>query len=109
MSFTTCPVAIIDAPSEKVWSLLDTPENYARWWDAETCAIIPQGSAQPGQRIFAETREFGRKWKLSVQVERIDEAGRQLDLRTSLPFGISMRNHFTCSPVGERQCLVSFG
>ncbi len=109
MSFTTCPVATIDAPAEKVWSLLDTPENFSRWWDAETCEIIPEGPAQAGQKIIAETAEFGRNWKLCVQVNGIDEIGRQLDLTTSFPFGITMRNHFTCSPVGEKQCFVSFG
>jgi hypothetical protein len=109
MSFTTCPVATVNAPADQVWNLLDTPANFARWWDADTCAIIPEGPAQPGQRIIAETSEFGRDWKLSLQVERVDEANRQLDLTTSLPFGITLHNHFTCSPVGEAQCLVSFG
>jgi hypothetical protein len=109
MSFTTCPVATINAPVDHVWSLLNTPANYDRWWDAETCAILPEGLAQPGQRILADSAALGRHWQVSVVVEGIDEVRRQIDLTTSLPFGITLNNHFTCSPVGEAQCRVSFG
>ena len=109
MSFTTCPVATINVPVEQVWSLLDTPGNFDRWWDAETCEIVPEGPAQPGQRIVAKTSGLGRQWRVAVVVEGIDEARREIDLTTSLPLGITLHNHFTCSPVGETQSLVSFG
>jgi len=109
MSFTTCPVATVNASAEQVWSLLDIPGNYDLWWDAKTCAIIPEGPAQPGQRILAETTGLGRHWRLSVMVDGIDKARRQIDLTTSLPLGITMHNHLVCSAVGEAQCQVSFG
>jgi hypothetical protein len=109
MSFTTCPVATVNTSVDQVWSLLNIPANYDRWWDARTCAIIPEGPAQPGQRILAESTGFGRHWRVSVLIEGVDDSRRQIDLTTSLPFGITLHNHFTCSPVGEAQCRVSFG
>ncbi len=109
MGFTTCPVATVNASADQAWSLLNNPGNFDRWWDAKTCAIIPEGPAQPGQQILAETIGLGRHWRVSVVIEHVDEVGRQIDLTTRLPFGITLHNHFTCSPVGEAQCRVSFG
>ncbi len=47
---------IIHAPVEKVWPFLSEPANYALWWDAQTVSIVPEGRAQPGQKIHASLR-----------------------------------------------------
>ena len=104
-----CPVATIHAPAERVWNFLSEPSNYALWWDAQTRSIFPSGPAQPGQKIYAETAEFGKQWSLTVIVEKVNHAERKIDLTTKLPFGITVYNHITCAPLNNGDCQVSFG
>ena len=109
MTFSTCPVATVDAPIDHVWSLLANPAQYARWWDAQTRSIVPDGPAQPGQQIFAQTAALGIHWAVHVTVQAVASEKRQLDLLTRLPFGISVHNHIACSPLDSRHTRVSFG
>ena len=109
MAFSTCPIAVVDAPAERVWDLLSEPANYAQWWNVPTRAITPEGSAQPGQRIEAGTTALGRQWNVNVTVEHVDPAQRVIDLTTRLPFGITVHNHITCVPLDATTCRVSFG
>ena len=109
MSLSTCPIATVEAPVERVWDLLADPGSYALWWDAETRSITPPGSATPGQRISAQTSALGKRWDVQVTVDDLDHARRQLDLTTRLPFGISVRNHIVCHALDSRRCRVSFG
>jgi len=110
MSFSTCPIAVVHAPAERVWDLLSEPANYDQWWDAQTRSIIPEGPAQPGQRIEAETTALGRQWNVvNITVEHIDHAQRVIDLTTRLPFGITVHNHITSVPLDATTCRLSFG
>ena len=109
MAFSTCPIAAVGAPAERVWDLLSQPTNYAQWWNAQTRAITPAGSAQPGQRIEAQTTALGRQWNVNITIERIDRARREIDLTTRLPFGITVHNHIRCVPLDAATCRVSFG
>lgn len=112
MAFSTCPIAVIHAPAERVWDLLSEPANYAQWWDAQTrwnFGITPAGSAHPGQRIEAQTAALGRQWNVIVTVEHVDHAQHVIDLTTRLPFGITVHNHITCVPLDATTCRVSFG
>jgi hypothetical protein len=56
MSFSTCPIATVHAPLEKVWSLLSDPSRYALWWDAEMRSIDSEGPAIAGQEILAQAK-----------------------------------------------------
>jgi len=109
MALSTCPIAAVRAPAERVWNLLSEPANYAQWWDAQTRAITPAGSTQPGQRIKAQTTALGRQWNVNITVEHIDHARRVIDLTTRLPFGITVHNHITCVGLDATTCRVSFG
>ena len=109
MTFNTCPISIVSAPVEKIWKILSEPEGYALWWDAQTRTIEPPGAAIPGQVIYAQTMALGLSWKVTIRVEAVDASRRRLDLTTDLPLGITVRNHITCTPVGESACQVSFG
>ena len=104
-----CPIAVVGAPAERVWDLLSEPANYAQWWDAQTCAITPAGSARPGQRIEAQTTALGRQWSVNITVDHMDHAQRVIDLTTRLPFGITVHNHIACVPLDATTCRVSFG
>lgn len=109
MSFSTCPIVRVHAPVERVWASLSEPANYAESWDAQTRRIEPPGPAKPGQRIFAQTVAAGLPFDVNVLVEGIDEAGHVIHLKTSLPFGITVGNHITCTSVDPTSCQVSFG
>jgi ligand-binding SRPBCC domain-containing protein len=88
VAFSTCPIAVVHAPAERVWNLLSEPANYAHWWDAQTRAITRAGSAQPGQRIEAQTPALGRQWNVNITVEHIDHARRVIDLTARLPLAL---------------------
>lgn len=109
MSISTCPIATVEAPVERVWQLLADPNNYGLWWDAETCSIEPAGPARPGQRISARTRALGKDWDVRITVARVDPDKRVLDLTTQLPFGITAHNHIVCGTLDNTNCRVSFG
>jgi len=109
MSIRACPLATIDAPVERVWSLRSEPANYDLWWDAQTRSIVPEGPASPGQKIYAQTTAPGKHWPIVVTVNDVDEAKRQIHLTTVLPFGITVNNHITCLPLDAARCRVSFG
>jgi uncharacterized protein YndB with AHSA1/START domain len=109
MSFSTCPIATVDAPVEHVWRLLVDPARYALWWDAETRSISPTGPAQAGQQIFAQTIALGERWDVHITVQSVTPEKHQLELVTRLPWGITVLNHITCMPLDQHQTRVSFG
>lgn len=109
MPFTACPIATIDAPAERVWSLLDDPREYASWWDARTRAIVPDGPARAGQQVRAKASAMGLQWDVHVTVESVDAANRRIDLLTRLPFGITVRTRITCNPLDDAHTRVGFG
>ena len=109
MSINVCPMAIVRAPVEDVWMLLVEPANYAQWWDAKTHSIVPEGPAQPGQKIYARSAALGRQWEVNTTVEMVDPLKRQIELTTNLPLGITIYNHITCTPLDREECRVSFG
>jgi ligand-binding SRPBCC domain-containing protein len=109
MGVYICPIANIEAPLERVWSFLSEPANYALWWDAQTQAIAPAGSAQPGQKIKAQSRALGKQWEVNILVEGVDEPKHQLHLKTMLPFGITVFNHITCTAINNAATQVTFG
>jgi hypothetical protein len=109
MSVYVCPIALVNAPAERVWRLLSDPASYALWWDAETRSIFPEGRARRGQKIYAQSKELGRRWDVHINVGMVDEDRRQIDLTTRLPLGITVYNHISCLPLDNESCRVSFG
>jgi hypothetical protein len=109
MSFSTCPITIVDAPVDQVWRLLADPARYALWWDAQTRSINPEGAAQPGQQIFAQTVGLGTRWDVHVTVQAVMPEKQQIALRTRLPLGITVHNQATCVSIDGQHTRVSFG
>jgi ligand-binding SRPBCC domain-containing protein len=109
MSVSVCPIAIVNAPPERIWALLSEPASYAVWWDADTRTITPSGPAQPGQTILAQTRGLGLKWPVRISVNAVDAARRAIDLTARLPLGITVYNHITVAPAEGGAGRVSFG
>jgi uncharacterized protein YndB with AHSA1/START domain len=71
MGFSTCPIGTVNAPVDQVWRLLADPMHYALWWDAQTRSIVPEGPAQPGQHIFAQTTALGKQWSVHLTVQAV--------------------------------------
>jgi uncharacterized protein YndB with AHSA1/START domain len=109
MSVSTCPIATVDAPVGRVWRLLANPSCYSLWWDAQTFSIIPEGPAQPGQEIFAGAVALGKRVGFHITVRAVTPEKHQLELVTRLPFGITVHNHITCTPLDGQHTRVSFG
>src|SRR3954447_24484034 len=109
MSLSVCPATRVEAPVERVWALLADPGRYDSWWDARVVSVEPAGVAQAGQVIRGRSRAFGRDWPVSLRVLAVDPVRHQIDLATTLPFGIAMQNHIACGPLGEGASRLSFG
>ena len=104
MSLRVCPIAPAYAPVERVWSYQSTPANFSRWWDRKTRSIEPEGEAQPGQRIHAQSVAFGIPWNVEVLVERVDHPAHTLDVMQSLPLGIIIFSHIACTRLSPLRC-----
>ena len=105
MTVSTCPIASINAPVERVWEFLAEPANYDLWWDAKTLSIVPEGRAQVGQRVQAKAGGFN----ILLMVEAVDASKHQIDFTTKFPFGITGFNHLTCIALTNSTTQVSFG
>ena len=105
MSVSVCPVAVIHAPAERVWTLLAEPANFDLWWEAHTRSIVPEGRGQAGQKIHAKAGGLS----IWVVINAIDEAKRQIQVTSTFPLGITVSSHATCTPLEEEACQVSFG
>src|SRR5215471_3843832 len=108
-SLSSCPIATVHAPVEQVWRLLADPSRYDLWWNVRTVSIVPEGPAQPGQHILACAAPLSRKGAIHLTVQSVEPEKHQLDLLTQLPFGITVYNHITCTPLDQQQTRVSFG
>lgn len=109
MSLSACPIVTIDAPLDQVWRLLADPSRYDLWWEARTVSIVPEGPAHAGQQIVAHVGALGLNAKIHLTVESIQFERHEINLVTQMPFGMTIHNHITCTPLDDRQTRVSFG
>lgn len=109
MGFNICPAAVVSAPVENVWELLEDLTLYDQWWDARTVRIVPEGSASPGQVLYAKTAQYGRQWNLTLRVERVDPVKHQIQLHVSLPLGTVNDATITGTAIDSTSCRVQFG
>lgn len=109
MPLSVCPTTTVKAPLDSVWRMLSEPKNFSLWWEAHTQRIDPPGPAQAGQMVYAGLGALGLAGKLTVRVDAVDPNRHQLHLTTRLPFGITVHNHITCTPVDAASTFISFG
>ncbi|HEV7509534.1 MAG TPA: SRPBCC family protein [Thermoanaerobaculia bacterium] len=102
-------MATVEAPIEQVWRLLADPAQYAQWWDAQICSIIPESPAHSGQQIFAQTVALGKRWDVHITIQAVTPEKHQLELVTRLPLGITVLNHINCTPLDSQHTRVGFG
>ena len=109
MSISTCPIATVQAPLDRVWAILSAPADYGAWWDARTERVAPPGPLAVGQTVYATAGALGLRLRVTTRVEAIDLARHTLHLRTTFPLGISVANHITCQALDAGRCRISFG
>jgi hypothetical protein len=108
MSYASCPVAIVHAPVELVWTLLTEPARWGDFFDIRITSINPAGGAVAGQKVCGESGPHFLHLKLEFRYFEIDAVNYKLGLHVRLPFGVMVREQLSCVPFGRRQCRVNY-
>lgn len=109
MTLKVCPAAVVNAPREKVWGLLDDPGGYGKIWsDAHLADVVPPGHLTPGQTLTFVGRILGWSWTISARVEEVD-SGTRVQMHVSLPFGIVQRTQIQCAALPDGTTRVQYG
>jgi hypothetical protein len=109
MMISTCPSQLAHAPASAVWPFLADPLHYREWIDAHLASITPRGAAAPGQRLILRAPSWGRWFRLEVVVDAVDAASRVVELTTTFPFGLVMKNRLAAVAVDADTSRVQFG
>jgi len=108
MPVTACPVTTVDAPLDRVWSLLTDPRQIGEWSDFRFEAAEPDAPIRVGQRWRFSAIAFGRRWPVLVTVTGIELEPRSLGLDIALPLGIVNEEHLTLARLGDDRTRVQF-
>jgi hypothetical protein len=108
MGLSVCPAAIVAAPIDVVWSLVQ-PERLSQWIDGTVDAPVPEGPALVGMRFSATSQALGRNWHSYFTIEKVDHERHQLGMHVIFPFGMQLHEHLSCVPLDERSCRVQYG
>ena len=106
---SVCPAAVVEAPIERVWTVLTDSRNYGDWADAIFTRFDPPGRAVPGQVLEADTRELGITFKVRLRIEAVDPARHQVVFDVSLPFGVREKTTITATPIDAHLTRLQFG
>jgi uncharacterized protein YndB with AHSA1/START domain len=100
-----CPTDVVNAPAERIWQLLTTPRELARW--TRTALIdAPDRELRGGDRLVLGAG-VGHRMKVTFQVrEAIRPHLLALDIR--LPFGVTNNEVIRIMPLGPEACRVTF-
>ena len=109
MGLSICPSAIVAAPVETVWSLLDPLSQLGTWADGEVISVEPEGPVTPGQHAVVRSRAAGRVWTVTFTVEEVHPEQHILQTVWAFPFGIHLHERIMCSPVDKVSCRVQYG
>jgi ligand-binding SRPBCC domain-containing protein len=109
MTVTVCPAATINAPIERVWSLLMDPLKWTDWSTARLEAARPEGPLHTGQRLYFSSRAFGMRWHAVTTVTSVAAQPHSLDVDVSVPFGIVNHEHLTLVSLPDGRTHVQFG
>lgn len=109
MGISVCPIAVIDAPVERVWSLVVDPAQWADWADASLEHVDPPGPTHAGQTFVVSSVGFGRRWRCHFTVEEVDEEHHQRRVTARFPFGVVEHADLRCLALDAITCRVTFG
>jgi len=100
-----CPTDIVHASPDRIWELLTSPPELARW-SSTTLVETPGRAITAGDRLVLGA---GIAHFLRV-VFHVREAVRPrfLSIDIRLPFGVTNDERIDISPVGSSACRVTF-
>ncbi len=108
MGLSVCPAAIVAAPVEQVWQLLQ-PARLSEWADGRVEGSVPEGAPFVGQTFSVVSRSVGRDWRSDFIVEKVDATRHQLAMHVRLPFSMQLHEHVSCTPIDAISCRVQYG
>ena len=108
MRYVSCPTAVVNAPVDVVWALLMQPSVWEGVFDVRVGSIDPPGPAIVGQKISGETGLRILHLKLTFRMIEIDPHQHRLCLDVHLPFGITVHEDLSCTPLAADRCRVKY-
>jgi len=100
-----CPTDVVNAPAERVWQVLTTPRELARW-TRTTLIDAPARELRGGDRLVLGAG-VGHRIKVTFRVrEAIRPEHLALDIR--LPLGVTNDEVIRIAPLGAQACRVTF-
>ena len=109
MSITVCPAAIIAAPIEMVWQLLDNPAQFDEWADGTIQWIKPEGPTAPSQQFCIKSRALGRSWSALFTVKEVNQDKHVLQMDVVFPLGMQLHQRLMCASIDATSCRVQYG
>ncbi len=97
-----CPTEIILAPAERVWHLLTSPQDLARWTGTKL-ADGPTRGVQAGDRLAFRAGIF----RIVFDVIEVQDS-RQLTLDIALPFGVTNHEQIEIAAIDPHSCRTTF-
>ena len=108
MTYASCPTVVVNAPIDIVWNLLTEPAQWGDFFDVRITGAEPAGPAVIGQRFYGESGSRFLHLGLKFEFTEVNPAQHKLGLNVGLPFGITVREDLSCSPVSTAQCRVNY-
>jgi hypothetical protein len=84
------------------------PAGWERVFDLRVADIDPPGPAVVGQQVCGETGPRIFHLKLGFKMMEIDTDRRRLRLEVKLPFGVTVDEDLSCTPLDEIRCRVDY-
>lgn len=100
-----CPTSIVCAPAERVWTLVTTARELARWSDTRVIDA-PARELRSGDRLVLGAG-FLHLARVVFHVQDVVRF-RRLALRIQLPLGVTNDEVIEISPAGDDACRVTF-
>jgi hypothetical protein len=108
MPYASCLITMINAPVDVVWALLVEPAAWGGVFDVRVGSIDPPGPAIVGQKISGETGLRVLHLKPTFRMIEINLDHHRLRLDVNLPFGLTVHEDLSCTPLDADRCRVKY-
>ena len=100
-----CPTEVVGAPAERIWQLVTTPTELARWSDTRLIDA-PDRELRAGDRLVLGAG-LAHRMKVILHVREAVRF-RQLTVDIALPLGVTNDEVIAIAPLGDSGCRVTF-
>lgn len=107
-SYTSCPTEVVDAPIERVWSLVTRPEEWGNFYDLVVTRVTPRGSAKVGQQVAGVTPAWGIRFRISGRIIEVNESTHRLRIDFRMPFGLRVGEEMRLTRIDRAKCRVTY-